>query len=69
MFGLHGLERRDERTVDLVDHEQARLDRLAALAADAAALAGDGAWVEWKPAGVVLARAGGPPGGGRQVGR
>ena len=54
MFGLHGLERRDERTVDLVDHEQARLDRLAALAADAALLAGDGAWVEWKPAGVVL---------------
>jgi trehalose 6-phosphate phosphatase len=54
MFGLHGLERRDERTVDLGDHEQARLDRLAAMAAEAAALAGAGAWVELKPAGVVL---------------
>ena len=29
MFGLHGMERRGERTVELADHEQARLDRLA----------------------------------------
>jgi len=54
MFGLHGLERRDEREVELGDHEQQRLDRLAALADAAALLAGEGAWVEWKPAGVVL---------------
>jgi trehalose-phosphatase len=54
MFGLHGLERRDERTVELEGHEQQRFDRLAALAHDAAAQAGDGAWVEVKPAGVVL---------------
>jgi trehalose-phosphatase len=54
MFGLHGLQRRDEREVELGDHERQRLDRLAALAAAAATLAGDGAWVELKPAGVVL---------------
>jgi trehalose 6-phosphate phosphatase len=54
MFGLHGLERRDERTVELGDHEQARLDRLSAMAHDAARQAGHGAWVELKPAGVVL---------------
>ena len=34
-----------------MDHEQAHLDRLATLATDAAALAGDGTWVEWKPRG------------------
>lgn len=54
MFGLHGLERRDEREVELEVQEQRRLERLAALADAAAALAGDGAWVELKPAGVVL---------------
>ena len=54
MFGLHGLERRDERTVELEQHERQRFDRLSELAHDAAAQAGDGAWVEVKPAGVVL---------------
>ncbi|MGI9031842.1 MAG: trehalose-phosphatase [Ilumatobacteraceae bacterium] len=54
MFGLHGLERRDEREVELEVREQRRLERLAALADAEAALAGDGAWVELKPAGVVL---------------
>lgn len=54
MFGLHGLQRRDEGELELGDHEQARLDRLTTLATDAAARAGDGAWVELKPAGVVL---------------
>ena len=69
MFGLHGLERRDERAVELGDHEQQRLDRLGALAADAAALAGDGAWVEWKPAGVVLhIREAHPDAGARSAG-
>ena len=54
MFGTHGLERRDERPVELGQHEQRRYERLARLAADAADQAGDGAWVEIKPAGVVL---------------
>jgi trehalose-phosphatase len=54
IFGLHGMERRDERTVELGEHEAARLERLRALAADAADRAGDGAWVEVKPASVVL---------------
>ena len=54
IFGLHGMERRAERTVELADHEEARLRRLLALAADAADRAGDGAWVEVKPASVVL---------------
>jgi trehalose-phosphatase len=54
VFGLHGMERSGERTVELARHEQERLDRLVALAADAADRAGDGAWVELKPASVVL---------------
>ncbi|MET0146115.1 MAG: trehalose-phosphatase [Ilumatobacteraceae bacterium] len=54
MFGLHGMERRAERTIVLADHEQARLEQLRAMAADAADRAGDGAWVEVKPASVVL---------------
>ena len=54
IFGTHGLERRDAPPVTLGDTEQRRYDRLAALAARAARRAGDGAWVEVKPAGVVL---------------
>jgi trehalose 6-phosphate phosphatase len=54
IFGTHGLERRDEGPVELGHHEQRRYERLARLAADAADQAGDGAWVEIKPAGVVL---------------
>jgi trehalose-phosphatase len=54
MFGTHGLERRDDRPVELGQHEQRRYERLARIAADAADQAGDGAWVEVKPAGVVL---------------
>ncbi len=54
IFGLHGMERRAERTVELAEHEAVRLERLADLAADAASRAGDGAWVEVKPASVVL---------------
>jgi len=53
VFGTHGLERRDE-PVELGEHERRRYERLARLAADAADRAGDGAWVEVKPAGVVL---------------
>ena len=36
IFGLHGMERRDERAVELGDHEQQRLARLVELASDAA---------------------------------
>jgi trehalose-phosphatase len=54
IVGMHGLERRNEAPVELGQHEQRRFDRLARLAADAASSAGDGAWVEMKPAGVVL---------------
>jgi trehalose 6-phosphate phosphatase len=54
IFGMHGLERRNEAPVELGQHEQRRFERLARLAADAASQAGDGAWVEMKPAGVVL---------------
>jgi len=54
VFGTHGLERRDAPPVRLGDIEQRRYDRLAELAEVAARRAGDGAWVEIKPAGVVL---------------
>ncbi len=54
IFGTHGLERRNEAPVELEQQEQHRFERLARLAADAASQAGDGAWVEVKPAGVVL---------------
>jgi trehalose 6-phosphate phosphatase len=54
IFGTHGLERRNEAPVELEQQEQRRMERLARLAADAASQAGDGAWVEVKPAAVVL---------------
>lgn len=54
VFGLHGMERSGERTIELAEHEQERLAHLHALAAEAADRAGDGAWVEVKPASVVL---------------
>jgi trehalose 6-phosphate phosphatase len=54
VFGLHGMERDGERAVELVAHEQERLERLVALASAAAEQAGEGAWVELKPASVVL---------------
>jgi len=54
VFGLHGMERSGERTIELADEERRRLERLHALARDAADRAGDGAWVEVKPASVVL---------------
>jgi trehalose-phosphatase len=54
VFGLHGMERSGERTVELARHERERLDRLHSLAVEAARHAGDGAWVEVKPASVVL---------------
>jgi trehalose 6-phosphate phosphatase len=54
VFGLHGMERSGERTVELARHERERLERLHSLALEAARRAGDGAWVEVKPASVVL---------------
>lgn len=54
VFGLHGMERSGERSIELAEHERERLDRLHALATEAAHHAGDGAWVEIKPASVVL---------------
>jgi trehalose-phosphatase len=54
IFGLHGMERSGERTIELADDERSRLERLHALARDAADQAGEGAWVEVKPASVVL---------------
>ncbi len=54
VIGTHGLERRDAPPVTLGVTEQRRYERLAELATLAAHRAGDGAWVEVKPAGVVL---------------
>jgi trehalose-phosphatase len=53
VFGLHGMERTG-RSLELAEHERERLARLHALAAEAADRAGEGAWVEVKPASVVL---------------
>jgi trehalose-phosphatase len=54
VVGTHGLERRGSAAVDLTDDERSRLDELVAMASEAADDAGEGAWVEHKPAGVVL---------------
>jgi trehalose 6-phosphate phosphatase len=54
VIGSHGMEWRTGPELELAPGEQARLHRLTALAEDAAARAGHGAWVEHKPAGVVL---------------
>lgn len=68
VFGLHGMERDGTRTIELAADEQARLARLHALATEAAGHAGDGAWVEVKPASVVLhVREAGPDRGARSA--
>lgn len=54
VFGMHGMERSGELPIELAADERARLARLHALAVDAADEAGTGAWVEVKPASVVL---------------
>jgi trehalose 6-phosphate phosphatase len=54
IYGSHGLESRNEPAPPLDAVEQERLDVLIALADQAAALAGEGAWIERKPASVVL---------------
>jgi trehalose 6-phosphate phosphatase len=63
VFGLHGMERDGARGVELEEQERKRLERLVALASDAAAQAGAGAWVEVKPASVVLHVREAPPDG------
>jgi trehalose-phosphatase len=54
VIGSHGMETRDQPLTPLTDDEQARLTTLEAAATQAAGRAGDGAWVEHKPASVVL---------------
>ncbi len=54
VVGSHGLETRGGPSVELDDHERARLANLRQLAQQAEAIAGPGAWIEHKPASVVL---------------
>ena len=54
VIGSHGLESRDEGPLVLDDRERRVLGRVAALAAEAVVAAGEGAWLERKPASVVL---------------
>jgi trehalose-phosphatase len=54
MIGSHGMETRDHPMNPLSDDERERLATIDALTVEAAERAGDGAWVERKPASVVL---------------
>lgn len=54
VIGSHGLEERGRAPLALDQVERERLDRLMDLAEQAASAAGAGAWVEHKPASVVL---------------
>ena len=54
VIGSHGMETRDRPMDPLTDDERARLARIDDAATDAAERAGEGAWVEHKPASVVL---------------
>jgi trehalose-phosphatase len=54
VIGSHGMETRDREMTALSDHESAVLQRLDDAAVAAADRAGTGAWVERKPASVVL---------------
>ena len=54
VYGSHGIERRGEPSHDLDADERRRFDDLHDLVARAAAMAGDGAWIERKPTSVVL---------------
>ena len=54
VIGSHGLERRGAVPLQLDESEADRLDRLRELATEAQRGAGSGAWVEHKPASVVL---------------
>ena len=67
VIGSHGMETRDRAMMPLDDRETARLTVLDALAVDAGGEAGDGAWVERKPASVVLHVRRAEPGRGRRA--
>jgi trehalose 6-phosphate phosphatase len=54
VVGSHGMESRRRPAAPLDGDERQRLDSLTVLAERAALLAGDGAWVESKPASVVV---------------
>jgi trehalose-phosphatase len=54
VIGSHGLESRDADGVELDDDEQYTLDQLEILGMKAVEAAGDGAWLEFKPASVVV---------------
>ena len=54
VVGSHGLETRGGPSVELDDHERARLATLRELAREAEVIAGTGSWIEQKPASVVL---------------
>jgi trehalose-phosphatase len=54
VIGSHGLEPRDAEPMALDEREQAVFDRLGAIAARAVRAAGSGAWLELKPASVVI---------------
>jgi trehalose 6-phosphate phosphatase len=54
VVGSHGMETRGEAMRPLEDDERTRLQELESLAARAADDAGEGAWVEHKPASVVV---------------
>ncbi|MEY2958940.1 MAG: hypothetical protein RLZZ01_1508, partial [Actinomycetota bacterium] len=54
VIGSHGLEERDGRRLDLDDEERRLLAELDRLAAATIERAGPGAWVERKPASVVV---------------
>lgn len=54
VFGSHGLEERGEPAPPLDDDEQYTFEQLEIIATRGADAAGDGAWIEYKPASVVL---------------
>jgi trehalose-phosphatase len=54
VFGSHGLEERGEAAAPLDDDEQYTFDQLEIIATRGADAAGEGAWLEFKPASVVL---------------
>lgn len=54
VIGSHGMEMRDQAMEPLDDVERRRLSEIDALMADAVTAAGEGAWIERKPASLVL---------------
>lgn len=54
VIGSHGMETRDRAMAPLTDDEHRLMQRVDDAVAVAAALAGEGAWIERKPASVVL---------------